>query len=192
MSAQGRRPAAVRGAKGGTAIVPAALARRLRGAAAALLGALLLLPALACAATEIGAPAPALRGELVSGEPFDLARYRGKVVLVNFYSSYCRGCAYEIGSLETFLENHRDEGFDIIMIGVDRPEDTGRVARMLGIYNLQGAMTDALAESGFERRYPTPTGFVIDREGVLRERISGAKTLPRLDELLLPWIRKPR
>ncbi len=167
-----------------------AFIHRRRRIGAVLLCALLILPAIARAVPEVGAPAPALRGVLVSGEDFDLADYRGKVVLVNFYSSYCRGCAYEIGSLETFLENHRAEGFDILMIGVDRPEDKGRVARMLGIYNLQGGMTDELKETGFERRYPTPTGFVIDREGVLRERISGAKTLPRLNELLLPWIRK--
>lgn len=161
-----------------------------RRAVTALLAALLALPGAGRAVTEIGAPAPALRGVLVSGEPFDLADYRGKVVLVNFYSSYCRGCAYEIGSLETFRDEHAAEGFHILMIGVDRPEDKGRVARMLGIYNLQGGMTDELTASGFERRYPTPTAFVIDREGVLRDRINGAKTLPRLNELLLPWLRK--
>lgn len=165
--------------------------RSRRGAAVLLLtAALASLSGIGRAATEIGAPAPELRGVLVSGEPFDLADYRGKVVLVNFYSSYCRGCAYEIGSLETFRDDHAAEGFHVLMIGVDRPEDKGRVARMLGIYNLQGGMTDELTASGFDRRYPTPTAFVIDREGVLRERINGAKTLPRLNELLLPWIRK--
>lgn len=167
---------------------PASRSRRRFGIALA--AALLALPGAVRAMPEAGAPAPALRGVLVSGDRFDLAEQRGKVVLVNFYSSYCRGCAYEIGSLETFRDDHAAEGFTVIMVGVDRPEDKGRVARMLGIYNLQGVMTDELEETGFERRYPTPTAFVIDREGVLRERISGAKTLPRLRELVLPWIRK--
>lgn len=142
------------------------------------------------AAVELDAPAPALRGTLVSGDRFDLADYRGKVVLINFYSSYCKGCAYEIGSLETFRDDHRDEGFEVLVLGVDRPADKGRVARMLGIYNLQGAMVDELDECGFERRYPTPTAFVVDREGVVREKLSGAKSLPRMRELLAPHLGK--
>ena len=53
---------------------------------------------------EPGEPAPALKGTLFSGKSFDLTQMRGKVVLVNFYSSYCSFCAYEIGNLETFYE----------------------------------------------------------------------------------------
>jgi thiol-disulfide isomerase/thioredoxin len=67
----------------------------------------------------IGEPAPALKGKLFNGEAFDLARLRGKVVLVNFYSSYCKFCAYEIGVLESFYEEHRNEGFEVIVVGVD-------------------------------------------------------------------------
>lgn len=151
-------------------------------AAAALSGA-------ASAVVEIGEPAPPLRGTLVSGETFDLADYRGKIVLVNFFSSYCKGCAYEIGSLESFRDDFQDRGFEILVIGVDRPADKARVARMLGTYNLQGAMASDLDESGFERSYPTPTAFVIDREGVVREKLWGAKTLPRLRELLGPYLK---
>ena len=143
------------------------------------------------APVEIGQPAPALRGTLVSGDHFDLTDYRGKVVLVNFYSSFCKSCAYEIGNLETYRDDHRDEGFEILMLGVDRLQDKSRVARMLGTYNLQGAMVDELEECGFERRYPTPTSFIIDRDGVVRDKASGSKTLPRLRELIAPHLGKP-
>jgi len=152
------------------------------------LAALGLLAGPATAAVEMGEPAPPLKGTLVSGETFDLADYRGKVVLVNFFSSYCKGCAYEIGSLETFRDDFKDRGFDILVIGVDRPVDKARVARMLGTYNLQGAMASDLDECGFERSYPTPTAFVVDRDGVVREKLWGAKTLPRLRELLSPYL----
>lgn len=144
----------------------------------------------AAAVVEIDEPAPALKGTLVSGDKFDLADYKGKVVLVNFYSSYCKGCAYEIGTLETYRDDMKDRGFDILMIGVDRAEDKPRVARMLGIYNLQGAMASDLDETGFERSYPTPTAFVIDREGVVRAKLWGAKTLPRMRELMNPFLGK--
>lgn len=124
---------------------------------------------------EIGAPAPALKGKLFSGEQFDLAQLRGKVVLINFYSSYCKFCAYEIGNVETFLENNRDKGFEVIVVSVDSVEDRHRTERMLGIYNLKGFMADELEQSGFEKRYATPTTFVVDRAGVLRSKSRGAK-----------------
>lgn len=156
-----------------------------------ILVAVLWLPLVALAAVvEIDEPAPPLKGTLVSGDKFDLADYKGKVVLVNFYSSYCKGCAYEIGTLETYRDDMKDRGFDILMIGVDRAEDKARVARMLGIYNLQGAMASDLDETGFERSYPTPTAFVIDREGIVRAKLWGAKTLPRMRELMNPFLGK--
>lgn len=139
------------------------------------------------AVVEIGDPAPELKGTLLSGDPFDLADWRGKVVLVNFYSSYCRLCALEIGTIEGAVEQYGARGLVVLMLGVDKLEDKARVARMLGIYNLQGAMVDDLTVTGFQRRYPTPTTYLIDREGIVRERMTGAKAPPRMRELLAPY-----
>lgn len=140
----------------------------------------------------IDEPAPALKGRLFSGAQFDLAQMRGKVVLVNFYSSYCSFCAYEIGLLEALYERYRVDGLEVIAVGVDAPEDRARVERMLGIYNLPGTMADDLAENGFARRYPTPTAFIIDRDGVLRNRITGAKRPHHYQELVLPLLNQNR
>ena len=128
------------------------------------------------AAPEIGAPAPALKGRLFSGENFDLSKMRGKVVLVNYFSSYCKHCAYEIGNVETYYEDNTDQGLVVIYIGIDRPEDRGRVERMVGTYNLKGVMLNELTENGFGEHYPTPTAFVIDREGIVRSKQWGSKT----------------
>ena len=134
------------------------------------------------------ADAPRASFVALNGNNFTVADLRGKVVLVNFYSSYCKFCAYEIGLLESFYEEHRDQGFEVIVVGVDAPEDRARVERMLGIYNLPGTMADELSESGYARRYPTPTAFIIDREGILRHRITGAKTPQHYRELILPLL----
>jgi peroxiredoxin len=143
----------------------------------------------ALALPEIGEPAPPLKGTLFTGEPFDLAQMKGKVVLINFYSSYCKFCAYEIGTLEAFYEAHQQEGFEVIAVGVDAPEDRERVARMLGIYHLPGTMSATLEHTGFAARYPTPTAFIVDRDGILRHRITGAKGPTQYRELVLPLLR---
>jgi len=157
---------------------------------AALLAAALLLARIeAHAAPEIDAPAPPLAGVLFSGETFDLSAMRGKVVLVNFYSSYCKFCAYEIGLLESFYEAHRAEGFEVIALGVDSAGDRERVERNLAIYNLPGTMAATLTQNGFGRRYPTPTAFIVDRDGILRQKVTGAKTPRHYQEVILPLIR---
>ena len=141
---------------------------------------------------EIGEPPPALKGKLFSGEAFDLAQMRGKVVLVNFYSSYCSFCAYEIGNLENFYEQHHKQGFEVIVVGIDNLEDRARVERMLGIYGLPGVMADELEQSGFERKYPTPTAFVIDRDGLLRSQTRGAKQPFYYAEKVLPLLQQKK
>ena len=142
----------------------------------------------AYAVPEVGQPAPALKGMLFSGEAFDLRDLRGKVVLVNFYSSYCKYCAYEIGNIETIYEQYRAQGLEVIALGVDEVSDKERVQRMLGIYGLPGTMVDELKENGFGRRHPTPTAFLIDRNGILRHKQWGAKTADYFRETLLPLL----
>jgi len=149
---------------------------------------ILLWSAVASAVPELDQPAPALKGTFFSGAALDLEKMRGKVVLVNFYSSYCKFCAYEIGNLEAFYEAHRAQGFEVIALGVDEVSDRGRVARTLDLYGLPGAMVDELQANGFGRRYPTPTAFVIDREGVLRHKQWGAKTAPYFKEVVVPLL----
>jgi cytochrome oxidase Cu insertion factor (SCO1/SenC/PrrC family) len=139
----------------------------------------------------VGEPAPALRGTLLSGQPIDLAALRGKVVLINFYSSYCKYCAYEIGNVETFLEQQQGRGLQVIVIGIDAPEDRPRVQRMLGIYNLSGAMVQELTDNGFGDRHPTPTAYVVDRQGRLRSMHWGAKTPAYFREAVLPLLDEP-
>lgn len=158
------------------------------------LAGLLLLCALAwvsaaCAVPEIDAPAPPLQGTLFSGQAVDLAQMRGKVVLVNFYSSYCKFCAYEIGTLEAFYEEHRKDGFEVIAVGVDDLTDRDRVQGILRLYNLPGVMAEELTANGFARRYPTPTAFLVDRDGILRYRLSGAKGPTFYQEHVLPLLR---
>lgn len=143
---------------------------------------------LAHAVPEIDAPAPPLQGTLFSGQPLDLAQMRGKVVLVNFYSSYCKFCAYEIGTLEAFYEEHRKDGFEVVAVGVDELADRERVQGILRLYNLPGLMAEELTANGFARRYPTPTAFLVDREGILRYRLSGAKGPSFYQEHVLPLL----
>ena len=152
------------------------------------LSAVAVLAAEALAFPAVDQPAPALKGKLLTGQQFDLESLRGKVVLVNYYSSYCGFCAYEIGTIETFYEQWRDKGFEVLMLSIDDPKERERSERMLAIYNLPGAMTAELEANGFGKTYPTPTSFVIDKRGVVRSKMWGVKTPHHYRELVLPLL----
>ena len=55
---------------------------------------------------KIGSQAPNLSATLFTGKTFEINKMKGENLLLNFYSSYSKHCAYEIGSIETFLERH--------------------------------------------------------------------------------------
>ena len=151
---------------------------------------------LACSALQLNAapvidePAPPLKGTLFDGKAFDLADYKGKVVLVNFFSSYCKFCAYEIGNLENYYEEFKAHGFEVLAINIDGPDDKERAARMAKNYNLPGAMVSDLSESGFEKKYPTPTCFILDRKGLIRAKLTGAKQPKFYREVLEPLLKE--
>lgn len=137
---------------------------------------------------NVGDPAPSLKGELFSGKQFDLAEHRGQVVMINFYSSYCKSCAYEIGNIESYRESERGKQLIFIAIGVDTESDRHRVAGMLGAYNLDGMMMHDIEESGFNSSYRTPTVFVIDKSGTVRLKQRGSKMLSWFTDHIDPLI----
>jgi len=147
-----------------------------------------LLSMAALARPTIGEPAPPLQGRFFSGRPFDLEALRGKVVLVNFYSSYCQWCALEIGNIEAHYEQLKPKGLEVIMLSIEQSEDRERARRFIDNYSLPGAMAIDLQASGFDKKYPTPTCYVIDKKGVVRDKITGVKRPQYYRSIVMPLL----
>ena len=135
-------------------------------------------------AAEIGERAPDLRLPLAGGGEVDLAQYRGQVVLVNFWATWCAPCTAEMPALERVYQAQRDRGFAVLAVDVQEREEP--VSSFLG--QLGVTFPSALDRTGeiarLYRATGLPTTFLIDRGGVIRDVRVGPLTEAMLEERL--------
>lgn len=105
---------------------------------------------------------------LDGGEPVTLSDYRGKVVYLSFWASWCVPCREEMPHLQQLWQQHRAEGFEVIGINVDEDPALAReFARDHGIEFPLVRDADR-AVSKLYRVAGYPSHYVIDRQGKVR------------------------
>jgi thiol-disulfide isomerase/thioredoxin len=140
-------------------------------------GCVLALVAAAVGAAEFRAvnSAPPSPFELkdLSGRVHRLADYRGRVVLVNFWATWCEPCREEMPSLERLQKQLGKESFVVLAVNVDEPE--ARIAKFLSAMPLDfTVLLDAgsALTRGWKVRV-LPASFVIGPEGRVRYSVTG-------------------
>ena len=151
--------------------------------ALALWAALLLLPATAQAAAQRGSAAPAIEVPKLGGGVLRLADLRGKVVLVDFWASWCEPCQRELPALATLQREFGSRGLQVITINIDQQEKNAATqAQRLGVTLPVGLDPKGDLAAAYDLP-KMPTSYVLDREGVVRfihEGFDGAKDIARL------------
>ena len=140
----------------------------------------------------IGKPALDFQATDLKGEALSLEKYRGQVVLLDFWATWCGPCIREIPSVKRTYEKYKDQNFQIIGISLDRSKEpleayiekeelawihywdnTGKIANL---YNVQGI----------------PSTFLIDGEGIIRKTdLSGHSLETAVAELVTENLTKP-
>jgi len=138
----------------------------------------------------IGKPVPQFKLPPVQGRTLGLATedLRGEVSVVNVFASWCVACRDEH---PLWMELGRQRVLPIHGLNYkDRPEDAARWLSELGDpYTRTGADRDGRVGIDWGV-YGVPETFVVDRQGVIRDKIIGAITRKSVDERLLPLVRK--
>jgi thiol-disulfide isomerase/thioredoxin len=125
---------------------------------------------LALAAADVGQPAPPLAATELNGQGFDLSALRGRVVVVNFWATWCVPCRQEMPALDAFYRRYHDQGLEMIGISADRPRDRSEVVKAMRAFAYPAAMLRDTAVNGFGAPAALPETFVVDQAGVVRAR----------------------
>jgi cytochrome c biogenesis protein CcmG, thiol:disulfide interchange protein DsbE len=124
----------------------------------------------ALAAPEMDQPAPPLIATALDGQTFDLAKLRGKVILVNFWATWCAPCRREMPVLDAFYRHYREQGLELIGISVDFARDRAKMRKAAGAVSYPTTMANDIPVNGFGQPEGVPVTYVVDAEGVVRDK----------------------
>jgi thiol-disulfide isomerase/thioredoxin len=139
-------------------------------------------------------PAPVGRGGdapdfdlalLSGGERFVLSEHRGKVVLVNFWATWCKPCEDEMPSMERLYRDLAPAGFELVAVSVDEdPADVEKFKQRMGV-SFPIALDPAQEVSALYQTQGFPESLLVGPDGQILERYVG----PREWSIYAPRIR---
>jgi cytochrome c biogenesis protein CcmG, thiol:disulfide interchange protein DsbE len=139
------------------------------------------------AAPEIGAPAPSLIVTTLDGQTLNLAKLRGKVVLVNYWATWCAPCRKEMPTLESFYKRHHEQGLEIIGISIDFARDGEKMRKMAASQTYPMARSGDISDNGFGQPDGVPVTYVIDADGKVRDKFIAVPN-KLLNDVVLPLL----
>jgi len=126
-----------------------------------------------------GTVAPEIGLKDLSGRGVSIASLKGKVVLVDFWASWCAPCREELPVLESLYKKYRARGFEIV--GVNLDNSTDNVQRFLSATRLSFRVVHDRGRTVADRYAPAkmPSSFLIDHKGVIRHVHAGFRAADR-------------
>lgn len=128
---------------------------------------------------------------LPDGHALTSEALKGKVVLVNFWATWCPYCRKEKPVIDAFWRDTRGKGFEVISISVDdSPEKIAAWMKDKG-YTFMAAPTNASVVAAFGNVSSVPTSFILDADGYIRHKVAGQLHAARLEKLVTPLLKAP-
>jgi peroxiredoxin len=125
---------------------------------------------------KIGEPAEEFKLIDLEGKWLSLSDYKGKVVLLNFWATWCGPCRVEMPSMDVVYQDLKEQGFEILAISSDpqgsivtRPFVEAKALTFPVLHDSDYRV------SGTYGIRTLPMSYLIDRKGTLRHRVFGAR-----------------
>lgn len=133
---------------------------------------------------EVGHPAPDFTLTDLEGNTVTLSDFRGKVVFINFWASWCPPCRAEMPEIEAVYQEYKDKGVVFISVNIQEDESIVREFVQKGGYSWTFVI-DTTGEVTKNYRVVTiPANFFLDKEGIIRAVKIGAVTKREIESRL--------
>ena len=142
------------------------------------------------AAGEIGSRLPEVSVTDLQGHPLSSADLRRKVVLVDFWATWCQPCKKEMPGYQKLLDRYGSRGFVVIGFKSDvmrDREDPVQFARAIGVRYPLVVATDVVTQQ-FGGIQGLPTTMLYDRQGILRAKVVGFEYTDNIESALKPLL----
>ena len=125
----------------------------------------------------VGMVAPDFSLPDMEGKTRRLSDYRGKVVFLNFWATWCKPCKEEMPSMQILWDNFRSEDFVMLAVSMDRVTTKKDISPFVENLRLTfPVLTDSWGQT--DKRYKlmgVPETYLIDQKGILREKVIGPR-----------------
>ncbi len=133
----------------------------------------------------VGKSAPDFSLPNLDDKPIKLSDYRGKVVFLNFWATWCKPCREEMPSMEVMHKTLEKDGLVVLAVSIDRVTTKKDIPPFIKSMNLTfPVLVDSWGQT--DKRYKlmgVPETYIIDQQGVLREKVIGPRDWTRMDSL---------
>ena len=124
--------------------------------------------------TTVSQPAPDFSLPQLNGQDLRLSSYRGKVVLLDFWASWCEPCRVETPHLIELQQKYGDQGLQVIGLSMDDSPDPARAFYQQFRMNYPVVMGNAKTGELYGGVLGLPIAFLIDRDGRIKSKHIGA------------------
>lgn len=131
-----------------------------------------------CVGENLGTPRFTLLN--LKGEKVDSAHFQGKIILLNFWATWCPPCRQEIPHLNELYKQYKKDGLEVIGIALDRggPEEVQKFVEKFRVEYINLIADEAVVEAfsnipGIGPIHGIPITFIIDRKGQICRRFLG-------------------
>jgi len=139
----------------------------------------------------IGKPAPPFTRTNLDSHPVDLATLRGRVVLLNFWATWCAGCKVEMPRFVQWQDRYGADGLSIVGVSMDDDSQPVKVFLRKRPVNYPVVMGDERLGLAYGGVLGLPVTYLIDRNGVIRARYQGAAHLDVMETAIHKLLNSP-
>ncbi len=142
----------------------------------------------------IGTLRPAFELTDLDGKLRNIDEWNGKVILVNFWATWCPPCKKEMPAFMEIHEQYKEQGFDIIGVALDDRESVQNFVDTLGVdYPIMPASHQGLdlSRAYGNRIGALPFSVFIDRDGIIKLTHAGELSKKQVEDIIRPLLAKP-